>query len=562
MNLKSCVSEFDTEQTPDVQNMNRKYTAWIENFEVVCDFEDVPAAKKKAALLAVGGAKLRELCKTLNVTATDDYNSTKTKLETHFKVKKNTTAERFKFLNTKPESSEETHDHWVTRLRQKVSDCEFDKLDDNEAIKLVILLHTNNAKLQREIIARDLNYQNTIELARSLELTDREIGNLKGRETHSDPTVLDANKMSLRKSAPPARRTIEVCRYCGEKAPHKECKARNATCHNCSRKGHFAKMCEKPRRSLAEGQGRRTPLEGNATQVTWPQDDEVERVIDALLLNVSMTEEPSLINATYPSTEMQVMVNGVPLTMNIDSMSDANIIGENQFSQVKHAVHLEHSSAQIKPYGSPVIPVVGKFQATLKSQKAQVNTTFYVAKGHGYQALMSKYSAFDLKILKIDASAVKRKVELTLEAPGSTSMSYTEIAKQMTTKESSKQLLKDIYKETADDKARVNLIVGHFGEVFKGIGKHRYRKVKLTVNPDIPPKIQPQRKIAFAKREKLSKLLKVLQEEDIIEHVDGPTDWVSNLVLTPKANPDEIRMNIDMTCANKAILRTFTQFRH
>ena len=69
-------------------------------------------------------------------------------------------------------------------------------------------------------------------------------------------------------------------------------------------------------------------------------------------------------------------------------------------------------------------------------------------------------------------------------------------------------------------------------------------------------KIQPQRKIPFAKRDKLKKLLEELHEQDVIEHVDGPTDCISNLVLTAKANPEEIRMNIDMTCANEAIKRT------
>jgi hypothetical protein len=145
-NIRSCVPEFDTEQTADIQNLCRRFKAWLENFEAVCEFEDVTVQKKKPALLAVGGSKLRELCTTLGVSADDGFAEVKALLEGHFKVKKNTTAERFKFLNTRPESAEETHDHWVTRLRRKVKDCEFDKMDDSEAIKLVLLLHTHNEK--------------------------------------------------------------------------------------------------------------------------------------------------------------------------------------------------------------------------------------------------------------------------------------------------------------------------------------------------------------------------------------------------------------------------------
>ena len=57
-------------------------------------------------------------------------------------------------------------------------------------------------------------------------------------------------------------------------------------------------------------------------------------------------------------------------------------------------------------------------------------------------------------------------------------------------------------------------------------------------------------------------------EEDIIEEVEGPTDWLANPVFTPKQDPNEIRMNIDMTNANEAISRrrhvipTLEELRH
>ena len=46
-----------------------------------------------------------------------------------------------------------------------------------------------------------------------------------------------------------------------------------------------------------------------------------------------------------------------------------------------------------------------------------------------------------------------------------------------------------------------------------------------------------------------------MEDEDIIEEVQGPTEWISNLVLMPKKD-QKLRMNIDMTSANRAIKRT------
>ena len=132
-NLRSCVSEFNPDETADLSNVAKRYNDWLENFEACADFEDVPEGKRRPALMALGGERFRQLCKTLEITATDTYVQVKAKLNTHFTPKKNTTAERFKFFNMRPESSEETHDRWVLRMKQKVGDCEFGKFNNDEA---------------------------------------------------------------------------------------------------------------------------------------------------------------------------------------------------------------------------------------------------------------------------------------------------------------------------------------------------------------------------------------------------------------------------------------------
>lgn len=54
---------------------------------------------------------------------------------------------------------------------------------------------------------------------------------------------------------------------------------------------------------------------------------------------------------------------------------------------------------------------------------------------------------------------------------------------------------------------------------------------------------------------KLDFVLKELEDADVIEEVSGRTEWVSNLVLTPKVNTEEIRMDIDRR-VNVSIKRT------
>ena len=44
-------------------------------------------------------------------------------------------------------------------------------------------------------------------------------------------------------------------------------------------------------------------------------------------------------------------------------------------------------------------------------------------------------------------------------------------------------------------------------------------------------------------------------QKDIIERVDGPSPWVSPVVIAPKPGSDNIRLCVDMRQANTAILR-------
>ena len=66
--------------------------AYIENFESCLEFEDVPDEEKKSsALLAVGGAELRESLRTLDEDTPNTYDTAKAALGTYFKAKKNLT---------------------------------------------------------------------------------------------------------------------------------------------------------------------------------------------------------------------------------------------------------------------------------------------------------------------------------------------------------------------------------------------------------------------------------------------------------------------------------------
>ena len=93
--------------------------------------------------------------------------------------------------------------------------------------------------------------------------------------------------------------------------------------------------------------------------------------------------------------------------------------------------------------------------------------------------------------------------------------------------------------------------------LFQGIGKMKDVKVTLYEDNSVSPVAQPHHRILYHMRKKVEEELQRLEDLDIIEKVDGPTPWVSPIVVVPKSKkPDEIRICVDMRMPNKAIKRT------
>ncbi|XP_062121662.1 uncharacterized protein K02A2.6-like [Drosophila sulfurigaster albostrigata] len=103
------------------------------------------------------------------------------------------------------------------------------------------------------------------------------------------------------------------------------------------------------------------------------------------------------------------------------------------------------------------------------------------------------------------------------------------------------------------DVLRLGLQVNHIEEL-PVYPKWKGDSVKLAINPDIKPVQQPMRRIPIALEEKVREKIQDALRRDIIEPVNGPSAWISPMILVFKENGD-IRLCLDMWRANQAILR-------
>lgn len=79
-------------------------------------------------------------------------------------------------------------------------------------------------------------------------------------------------------------------------------------------------------------------------------------------------------------------------------------------------------------------------------------------------------------------------------------------------------------------------------------------KVRIPIDAEVRPVIQPLRRVPVALQEKISGKIDELLALEIIESVNEPSAWVSPLVPIVKDNGD-LRLCVDMRRANEAIVR-------
>ena len=86
------------------------------------------------------------------------------------------------------------------------------------------------------------------------------------------------------------------------------------------------------------------------------------------------------------------------------------------------------------------------------------------------------------------------------------------------------------------------------------IGKLKDYKLKLHIDPEVAPIAKKCRRVPCALREKVTAKVEDLIAKDILERVDGPTSWVSPVVVAPKPSGD-IKLRVDSRKDNEAVIR-------
>jgi len=102
-------------------------------------------------------------------------------------------------------------------------------------------------------------------------------------------------------------------------------------------------------------------------------------------------------------------------------------------------------------------------------------------------------------------------------------------------------------------------LVNEYSDCFEGLGTFKMKPYHITLDPEAEPIVHPPRTVPVHLRELFKAELDSMQENGVIEPVDGPTDWVNSVVLNETVNDKgevtKLRVCLDPRDLNKWVKR-------
>lgn len=371
---------------------------------------DKSGAKRRAILLSSLSETTYRLIRDLALpkdVGSLEFTEVTNLLDSHFKTKKCSFAERYKF-HSAVQSSGETMQEWAARLRGLAMDCGFSSGTLEETLRDRFVLGMAGSAERDRLFSEPLEgltLNKALQLAESVRCA-REGARQASAAVASAataPTVLDVHKMAARagaghstggprhrvdpvSTAPESSRLSEQCFVCGYFGHSgKVCRFKSAACRKCGAKGHLGRVCKKA--------------------VNYKQhfleccSDDGEDDGKCFVFNIrSYQGEPMLESVT---------VDDITLRFEVDTGSAVTAISDSLYFKHFHDHPLMQSNKILQSYNGNRIDVLGVLSLPFSYKNKTKRIDVFIVKSGGPPLLGRDFMAkFNLQLCSINSCSL------------------------------------------------------------------------------------------------------------------------------------------------------------
>ncbi|XP_023806938.1 uncharacterized protein K02A2.6-like [Oryzias latipes] len=482
------------------------FKTWIRMFEnyllvINAGGDAWPEIRLLALLLHCLGSEGQRIFHTLPETGTTLATAIAA-LRAHFTPTVNVVVERHTFRK-RVQGAQEPILHYIAALRELASTCDFANADD--MIRDQLVEHVADPRIRERLLLKtNLTLADAITLATQAESVNEQARSMAGIQ-QAPVQVVTTQKSACRRRQPrqhfPAKHvqksnstpSTRTCFRCGSEkhlANSSECQATKATCRNCNKRGHFARVC----RSLQTH---------TVKEVELPE-------YTLLLVDRSVTS-----GGIQVTVNIKVAESSQSMKLTVDTGAAVSILPLCIYEEKFKGAPLHQPTVQLVTYSRTSIPVIGCMEAIVHIQNLEKPATFHIVDSG--TALMGRdlIAAFNLRI-EGNAAYLPSTHFLSLPSAALMECSVSQPAAPAT----------------------LGCAVGFI---------HKVKVLQTAV-----PVRQKLRRLPFSVRSAVSEELNRLLSAGVIERIDA-SPWVSPIVVTQRKN-GKIRMCVDLREPNKAIV--------
>ena len=341
----------------------------------------------------------------------DTFTQAVKKVEEGIKAQTNQATARFKLYTKMPQGGR-SFAEWYPKVKDQAERCIWVNYGAKQAARDALLFQTDSAKLQKKVIAEELDYDQVVKYGLAFEQGEKKVEQMRAqasgvRQEQDRVARLEDKVRKLEFKKGEIKKKYKTCTRGGHEG---RCPGLDMKCFACQLEGHMkgSLACKKPKPLFkSKSETKNTARQVEDAEVVSTDSDEVTRVSEVLVRAVNH-ESTRLGDVTITPLDQGVAGGQTMVQLLIDSGVHKTLLSEKDWKALNKQMpgggmaRLKINRTKFRPFGTNIsLPILGRTKCRLKSKAGkEVLTIVYIVAGET-ESLLGLKDGENLGIIRI-----------------------------------------------------------------------------------------------------------------------------------------------------------------